>query len=112
MDLGTTLGYWIHHTDPEFIAENQLNLTTQKGNPTRGEIVEMYAKKSGQTVDDVVFYFVFGVFKIAVIVQQIYYRYRLGHTQDPRFKHLDKIVSLYGLVAQQAIQKKKIDHLF
>ena len=112
MDLGTTLGYWIHHTDPDFIAQNQLNLTTQKGNPTRGEIVEMYAKKSGQAVDDIVFYFVFGVFKIAVIVQQIYYRYRQGHTQDPRFKHLDKIVSLYGIVAQQAIQKKKIDHLF
>ena len=112
MDFGTTLGYWIHHTDPDFIAQNQLNLTTQKGNPTRGELVEMYAKKSGQNVDDIVFYFVFGVFKIAVIVQQIYYRYTLGHTQDPRFKHLDKIVSLYGLVAQQAIQKKKLDHLF
>lgn len=112
MDLGTTLGYWIHHSDPDFIAQNQLNLTTQKGNPTRGEIVELYAKKSGQPIDDIVFYFVFGVFKIAVIVQQIYYRYHLGHTQDPRFKHLDKIVALYGLVAQQAIQKKKIDHLF
>lgn len=112
MDFGTTLGYWIHHTDPDFIAQNQLNLTTQKGNPTRGELVEMYAKKSGQNVDDIVFYFVFGVFKIAVIVQQIYYRYTLGHTQDPRFKHLDKIVSLYGLVAQQAIQKNKLDHLF
>ena len=112
MDLGTTLGYWIHHTDPEFIAQNQLNLTTQKGNPTRGELVEMYANKSGQNIDDIVFYFVFGVFKIAVIVQQIFYRYSLGHTQDPRFQHLDKIVSLYGLVAQQAIQKKKIDHLF
>lgn len=112
MDLGTTLGYWIHHTDPEFIAQNQLNLTTQKGNPTRGELVEMYATKSGQNVDDIIFYFVFGVFKIAVIVQQIYYRYSLGHTQDPRFKHLDKIVALYGLVAQQSIQKKKIDHLF
>jgi len=112
MDLGTTLGYWIHHTDPEFLAQNQLNLTTQKGNPTRGELVEMYAKKSGQNVDDIVFYFVFGVFKIAVIVQQIFYRYNQGHTQDPRFQHLDKIVALYGLVAQQAIQKKKIDHLF
>ena len=48
MDLGTTLGYWIHHTDPEFIAQNQLNLTTQQGNPTRGELVEMYAKKVGK----------------------------------------------------------------
>ena len=112
MDLGTTLGYWIHHTDPEFISQNQLNLTTQPGNPTRGEIVELYTQKSGRAVDDIVFYFVFGVFKIAVIVQQIYYRYHLGHTQDPRFQHLDKIVSLYGMVAQQAIQKQKIDHLF
>ena len=49
-------------------------LTTQPGNPTRGEIVELYAQKSGRAVDDIVFYFVFGVFKIAVIVQQIYYR--------------------------------------
>ena len=112
MDLGTTLGYWIHHTDPDILASNQLNLTTQLGNPTRGEVVEMYAKKSGIPIDNIVFYFVFGVFKIAVIVQQIYYRYSKGYTQDPRFKNLDKIVALYGLVAQQAIQKKKIDHLF
>ena len=112
MDLGTTLGYWMHHTDPDFIAQNQLNLTTQLGNPSRGEIVELYAQKSGKPVEDIVFYFVFGVFKIAVIVQQIYYRYHLGHTQDPRFAQLDKIVSLYGLVAQQAIQKQKIDRLF
>ena len=112
MDLGTTLGYWIHHTDPDILASNQLNLTTQLGNPTRGEVVEMYAKKSGIPINNIVFYFVFGVFKIAVIVQQIYYRYTQGHTQDPRFKNLDKIVALYGLVAQQAIQKNKIDHLF
>ena len=112
MDLGTSLGYWIHHSDPDILASNQLNLTTQLGNPTRGEVVEMYEKKSGSPVDNIVFYFVFGLFKIAVIVQQIYYRYSLGHTQDPRFKDLDKIVALYGLVAQQAIQKKKIDHLF
>ena len=112
MDLGTTLGYWMHHSDPDFVVQNQLNLTTQVGNPSRGELVEMYAKKSGQPIDNIVFYFVFGVFKIAVIVQQIYYRYSKGFTQDPRFKELDKIVSLYGLVAQQAIKKKKIDHLF
>jgi len=112
MDLGTSLGYWIHHTDPDFLAQNQLNLTTQEGNPTRGELVDLYSKRTGKPVDNIVFYFVFGVFKIAVIVQQIYYRYSLGHTQDPRFKHLDKIVALYGLLAQQAIEKKKIDHLF
>ena len=68
----------------------------------------MYANKSGQNVDDIVFYFVFGVFKIAVIVQQIFYRHIQVTPKDPRFKHLDKIVSLYGLVAQQAIQKRKL----
>ena len=112
MDLGTSLGYWIHHTDPDFLAQNQLNLTTQMGNPTREELVEMYAQKTSLAMDDIVFYFVFGVFKIAVIVQQIYYRYAKGFTQDPRFKHLDKIVELYGILAQQAIAKNKLDRLF
>ncbi len=112
MDLGTSLGYWVHETDPDFIAQNQLSLTAKPGNPSRGEIVSFYEQKSGKTVDNIEFYFVFGVFKIAVIVQQIFYRYSLGHTQDPRFKNLDKIVELYGMLSQQAIQKKRIDHLF
>jgi len=112
MDLGTSLGYWVHETDPDFIAQNQLSLTAKPGNPSRGEIVSLYEQKSGKTVDNIEFYFVFGVFKIAVIVQQIFYRYSLGHTQDPRFKNLDKIVELYGMLSQQAIQKKRIDHLF
>ena len=112
MDLGTSLGYWVHESDPDFIAQNQLSLTSKPGNPSRGEIVSLYEQKSGKTVDNIEFYFVFGVFKIAVIVQQIYYRYTLGHTKDLRFKDLNQIVELYGTLAQQAIQKKKIDNLF
>jgi len=112
MDLGTSLGYWVHETDPDFIAQNQLSLTAKPGNPSRGELVSMYEQKSGKSVDNIEFYFVFGVFKIAVIVQQIFYRFSMGHTQDPRFKNLDKIVELYGMLSQQAIQKKRIDHLF
>ena len=60
----------------------------------------------------ILFYFVFGLFKIAGIIQQIYYRYQKGHTKDPRFKELDKGVKLLGTMAYQAIQKRKIDHLF
>lgn len=112
MDLGTSLGYWVHETDPDFIAQNQLSLTAKPGNPSRGEIVSLYEQKSGKTVDNIEFYFVFGVFKIAVIVQQIFYRYSMGHTQDPRFKNLDKIVELYGMLSQQAIKKNRIDNLF
>ena len=65
MDLGTSLGYWVHESDPDFIAQNQLSLTSKPGNPSRGEIVSLYEQKSGKTVDNIEFYFVFGVFKIA-----------------------------------------------
>ena len=112
MDLGTSIGYWVNQDDPDFMKQLQLSPTTLPGNPSRGEFVEMYAKKSGQDVGDFVFYFVYGLFKIAVIVQQIYYRYKQGHTQDKRFASLGMAVKGCGMVAQQAIQKKRIDGLF
>ena len=112
MDLGTTLGYWIHQTDPDFIKSNKLNLTTTEGNPKRGELIELYALKSKRDLSNIVFYFIFGLFKIAVIIQQIYYRYKKGFTNDSRFKELNKIVELYGIMSNQAIDKKKVDDLF
>lgn len=112
MDLGTSIGYWVNQDDPDFMQQLQLSPTTLPGNPSRGEFVEMYAKKSGLEVGDFVFYFVYGLFKIAVIVQQIYYRYKQGHTQDERFASLGMAVKGCGMIAQQAIAKKKIDNLF
>jgi len=112
MDLGTSLGYWIHQTDPDFIKSIQLNLTTAKGNPKRGELAELYGQISKRDLSSIVFYFIFGLFKIAVIVQQIYFRYKKGFTKDIRFKELNKIVELYGIMSKQAIDKKKIDDLF
>ena len=112
MDLGTSLAYWTMDNDhPELIAGFN-SPTIHKGNPSRLELVDMYSKEMKISIENIVFYYVYGLFKIAVIVQQIYYRYHLGQTQGPRFEHLDKIVSWYGMVAQQAIQKQKIDHLF
>ena len=112
MDLGTSLGYWIHETDPEMIQKLNLNITYIKGNPSRGELVHLYGERSGRSVKNILFYFVFGLFKIAGIIQQIYYRYKNGFTKDPRFKDLDKGVDLLGKMAFQAIQKRKIDYLF
>ncbi len=112
MDLGTTIGYWVNQNDPDFMQQLQLSPTTLPGNPTRGEVVEMYAQKSGREVKDVVFYYVFGLFKIAVIVQQIYYRYKKGFTQDERFAQLIRGVKGCGLTAMQAIGKGRIDDLF
>jgi aminoglycoside phosphotransferase (APT) family kinase protein len=85
--------------------------TTLTGNLRRTEIVERYAKITGRDVSDVVFHYVFGLFKIAVIAQQIYYRFKQGLTQDPRFAAMLPAVFLLGRTAVQAIDKGRIDRL-
>ena len=112
MDLGTSLGYWINHNDPEFMIQLKLNPTTLPGNPKRGDLVEMYAKASGQDISNIVFYYTYGLFKIAVIIQQIYFRYQKGLTRDERFANLIHAVKGCGTMAMQAINKNAIDDLF
>jgi aminoglycoside phosphotransferase (APT) family kinase protein len=112
MDLGTTLGYWIDPDDPPEMQALALSPTTCPGNPTRAELAEKYAKKSGKDVGHLVFYYVYGLFKVAVIVQQIYYRYKLGHTKDSRFARLIDGVKACSRAAAQAIAKNKTDHLY
>lgn len=112
MDLGTSLGYWIHESDPDIIKKMNFNITHIKGMPSRQELVHMYGEVSGRSVKNILFYFVFGLFKIAGIIQQIYFRYKKGLTNDVRFSQLNKGVELLGIMSHQAIQKRKIDYLF
>ncbi len=112
MDLGTSLGYWTTSDDADFMKDGLPSPTLLKGNPSRTEIVHQYALKSGRNIDHLTFYFVYGLFKIAVIAQQIYFRYKHGHTTDPRFAQLNKVSALCCNTALQAIQKNKIDHLY
>lgn len=112
MDLGTTLGYWVDPDDPPAMQALRLSPTTLPGNPTRAEVAERYAAASGRDLGDVVFYYVYGLFKIAVIVQQIYARYRAGHTSDPRFAGLIHAVRACGDVAERAIGKGRLDRLY
>lgn len=86
MDLGTTLGYWAEADDP--VELRQFNLTSLPGNLTRRQVVEHYGERSGRRLTHLTFYYVFGLFKIGVIVQQLYARYRRGQTQDERFASL------------------------
>jgi aminoglycoside phosphotransferase (APT) family kinase protein len=109
MDLGTSLGYWTVATDHDFVKQGIPSPTVFEGNPTRSEIAEMYAQKSGRNVDNLVFYYVFGLFKIAVIAQQIYYRFEKGWTTDPRFANLNKAAELCCKLALKAIKTKSID---
>jgi hypothetical protein len=66
-------------------------------------------KNFGNSIDNIVFYFVFGLFKIAVIVQQIYFRYKNGFTKDTRFKYLNLVVKAYSFLAIKSIEKQKIE---
>lgn len=112
MDLGTSLGYWTTADDADFMKQGLPSPTVMPGNPSRTELVQQYALKSGRDITNLTFYFVYGLFKIAVIAQQIYYRFKHGHTSDMRFSRLNKVSALCCNTAWQAIQKKQIDGLY
>lgn len=109
MDLGTSIAYWSMASDNDFITKGWPSPTALEGNPGREKIVELYAQKSGRPVNHLVFYYAYGLFKIAVIVQQIYFRYSKGLTTDPRFAHLDQATRLFCGMAWRAIQRGRIE---
>ena len=85
MDLGTALSYWIDPGDPDDLQQIRWGPTTAPGSLTRAQLAERYAERTGRDVSHGVFYYCFGLFKTAVIAQQIYYRYHHGLTKDKRF---------------------------
>jgi aminoglycoside phosphotransferase (APT) family kinase protein len=87
-DLGTALAYWTDPQDPEELQEIRSAPTTLPGTLTRAQLVELYAAVTGRDTGDMSFYLTFARFKVAVIIQQIYYRYTHGLTQDARFAAL------------------------
>lgn len=105
MDLGTTLGYWAEENDPEERRSAAPCLTMLPGNFTREQIVQRYAQVSGRDVSGIRFYYIFGLYKIAVIIQQIYNRWKLGFSQDPRFAEMIDLVRAYGRDAAREIEK-------
>jgi aminoglycoside phosphotransferase (APT) family kinase protein len=111
MDLGTTLSYWVDPEDPEEWRRCGFGLTTLDGNLSRRELLDLYARRSGRDIRDPVFYFAYGLLKVAGIVQQIYYRYRQGFTTDARFADLGLLVRACGKLALRAIELGRIDRL-
>ena len=111
MDLGTTLGYWVDPDDAEELRLLPIGPTMLPGNLSRRELVERYAERSGRPVGDMLFHYVFALFKIAVIAQQIYQRWVAGHTRDPRFGALIVGVRILGEQAVRALDKGRIHTL-
>ena len=111
MDLGTTLGYWVDAGDPPELQALGFGLTALPGNLNRRELAQRYAELSGRDLSNMLFYYVYALFKIAVIVQQIYARYKAGFTKDERFAGMIFVVRMLGQMATLAIDKGRIDDL-
>lgn len=109
-DVGTALAYWAEPSDPAPL--RMFGVTALPGNLNRQEWVEHYTEQSGRDVSNILFYYVYGLFKNGVIVQQIYARYRKGATQDPRFANLIELVRVCGDMAMRAIEHGRISALF
>jgi aminoglycoside phosphotransferase (APT) family kinase protein len=108
MDLGTTLGYWMSRDAGDEMLNMPFNPRVLMESVSRGELADMYAKHSGRDVSNILYYYVFGTFKIAVIAQQIYARYSRGLTRDERFARFNRFVGALGGIAANAIEKQRI----
>jgi aminoglycoside phosphotransferase (APT) family kinase protein len=108
MDLGTTLGYWVEAGDAAEFQAAAMGPTNLPGSLTRRELVERYAEAAGRDVADVVFFYCFGLFKIATIVQQIYARFVRGHTHDPRFARLNGLVVVLFRQADRTLEADRL----
>lgn len=92
MDLGSALAYWIEEDDNLIMQQSRRQPTHLKGMMTREEVVTYYLEQTGLNIDNWTFYEVFGLFRLAGIVQQIYYRYYNKQTTNPTFKNFWIIV--------------------
>ena len=86
MDLGSALAYWVDRDDEPMFASLRRQPSHLEGMPTRKEFIATYLELSNRKCDDFTFYEVFGLFRLTVIIQQIWARYKAGQTTNPAFK--------------------------
>ncbi len=105
-DLGALLTYWSEPDDPPFLQAiaGSFMPVGVPGFYRREEIVQRYAERSGRDVSEIRFYHVLGLFRVAVIIAQIYIRFVRGQTQDQRFKAFGPLVPLVARAAAGMIE--------
>jgi aminoglycoside phosphotransferase (APT) family kinase protein len=103
-DLGLTLCYWAWADAPQ-LRSAASSLTSQPGWYTRDQFVLRYAAQTGRDLLGIGYYEVLGIFKLAVILQQIYYRFQRGQTQDVRFRNFDRRVRSLAKIATTMMEK-------
>jgi aminoglycoside phosphotransferase (APT) family kinase protein len=104
MDLGNTLAYWIQADDPDFMKMTVRQPSQAPGMMTRQEILDFYAEKTGADVSGFQFYYVYGIWRLAVIIQQIYARFYRGQNDNPRFKPYGQMAAALGNLARYKIK--------
>jgi aminoglycoside phosphotransferase (APT) family kinase protein len=107
-DLGVTLGYWMNPDEPMEMGSSSSFLTRMPGSITRKEFADVYAEASGRDVSDMHWYYAFAIAKLAVVLQQIYYRYHHGLTKDERFAGMNQGVALLAQRAAQVIEQGSV----
>ncbi len=106
MVLGASVAYWSEAVDDSVL--QSFNLTSLPGNISRQEFVDRYAEKSKRDVSGIHFYYAFGLFKNAVIAQQIYARWKQGFSKDPRFGGLLMVIKSLGKQGAQSLDRGKL----
>ncbi len=105
VDLGCVMCYWPEAGDPAVRRDALSSITTLPGWFTRAQIVARYQRLTGRDVSGLAYYEVFGIFKIAVVLQQIYFRYLRGQTRDERFQTFGERVRGLAEVAAAVAEK-------
>ena len=109
MDLGSALAYWVEETDNRIFKATRRQPTHLKGMFTRQQVVDYYLEKMNIQTDNWTFYEVFGIFRLAVIAQQIYYRYYHKQTNNPAFKDFWIVIHALHVRALKLIAQQKIE---
>ncbi len=104
MDLGNTLAYWIEAGDPDFMKMLVRQPSMAEGMMSRQDILDFYAERTGADVSGFQFYYIYGIWRLAVILQQIYARYYRGQSDNPRFKDYGQMVNALGNLARYKIK--------
>jgi aminoglycoside phosphotransferase (APT) family kinase protein len=107
-DLGMTLAYWFEPGDPDEVRSLGIGLTALPGNLSREELVRRYSERSGRDASSIVFYYVLALFKVAVIAQQLHFRWKQGYTKDPRFAALLAATRVLARAAVSALERGSI----
>jgi aminoglycoside phosphotransferase (APT) family kinase protein len=100
-DLGALLTYWTEPTDPPYMQMITSMPLGELGFMTRRELIERYAEKSGRSIHDIHFYHALGLYRLVVIIAQIYIRYQRGQTQDKRFAAFEDLIPLIAKAAKE-----------